>query len=96
MALVINELVANTVKHAMQHHDTAHITVRIDRDRPVTGTVRFEFRDDGPGYPEGVLQGVQHNVGFDLIPNIVRRNLQGDLVLHNDRGAVAVICFKLG
>jgi two-component sensor histidine kinase len=95
LSLVINELVANTVKHALAGRHTAHITVGILQDPAAERLVRFEFRDDGPGYPEGVLQGVQYNVGFDLIPNIVRRNLQGKLSLRNEGGAVTVIQFKL-
>jgi len=93
LALVINELATNTVKHALRERDTAHIAVRIalkDDD----DTVLFELRDDGPGYPEDVLQLERRNVGFDLMQNIVRDNLRGELSLHNDDGAVTIIQFK--
>jgi len=33
-------------------------------------------------------------VGFDLIWNIVHKGLRGELSLHNDHGAVAVLQFK--
>jgi two-component sensor histidine kinase len=56
--------------------------------------VRFEFRDDGPGYAEDVLQLERYSVGFDLIQSMVHQGLRGELSLHNDRGAVAVIRFK--
>jgi two-component sensor histidine kinase len=36
----------------------------------------------------------QHNVGFDLIENIVRKDLQGNLTIHNDQGTVAVVEFR--
>ncbi len=55
--------------------------------------VRFEFRDNGAGYPQDVLQLERHNVGFDLIKNIVRKGLRGKLELYNDHGAVAVVRF---
>jgi len=93
LALVINELATNTVKHALEERDTAHIAVRIaleDED----DTVRFEYRDDGPGYAEDVLRLERYSVGFDLIQNMVRKGLRGGLSLHNDEGAVAVIRFK--
>jgi len=93
LALVINELATNTVKHALQERDTGRIIVRIaleDED----DTVRFEFRDDGPGYLEDVLQLERYSVGFDLIQNMVRKDLRGELSLHNDDGAVAEIRFK--
>jgi PAS domain S-box-containing protein len=93
LALVINELTTNTVKHALQERDTAHITVRIaleDED----DTVLFEFRDDGPGYPEELVRLERYNVGLDLARNMVRKGLGGELSLRNDQGAVAVIQFK--
>ncbi|GEM_PF-2129635 len=106
LALVINELTTNTVKHALSaagqtaeilKTSEVQITVRIScRDN----LVNFEFRDNGVGYPEAILQAQHHqmaycNVGFDLIQNIVRRALRGQLLLSNDHGAVTVIKFKL-
>jgi len=93
LALVVNELTTNTIKYALQGRNTAHITVRIELDGD---TVLFEFRDDGPGYPEEVLQLERYSVGFDLIQNIVRKNLRGELSLRNDQGAVATIQFEAG
>jgi len=91
LALMINELTTNTVKHALQERNTAQIAVRIALE---DDTVLFEYRDDGPGYPEEVLQLERHNVGFDLIQKMVGESLRGELSLHNDHGAVAVIRFK--
>jgi PAS domain S-box-containing protein len=94
LALVINELATNTIKHATQEHDTVHIAVRIRLDDDSAArTVLFEFRDDGPGYPADVLRLERLSVGFDLIQNIVHSSLRGELTLHNDRGAVAEIRF---
>jgi PAS domain S-box-containing protein len=93
LALIVNELTTNTVKHALRERDTAHITVHIafeDED----DTVLFEFRDDGPGYPEEIVGLERSNVGLDLARNMVRKGLGGELSLRNDQGAVAVIQFK--
>jgi len=90
LALVINELATNTIKHAMQR-DTAQITVRIGLDGD---KILFEFRDDGPGYPEDVLHLEHYSAGLDLAQNIVRKSLRGALSLHNDRGAVTTIQIK--
>ena len=92
LALVINELTTNTVKHGLQEKGVARIGVHIKLDG---STVTLEFRDNGPGYPEEVLQLERSNVGFDLIQNIVRKSLHGKLSLHNDHGAVAVIQFEI-
>jgi GAF domain-containing protein len=91
LALVINELATNTVKHALQERDTGHITVCIALE---DDTVLFEFRDDGPGHPEEVLQLERYAVGFDLIQTLVRDGLRGELTLHNDHGAVTIVRFK--
>jgi PAS domain S-box-containing protein len=90
LALVVNELAINTVKHALAGRDRAHITVRISRQ---DDTLALEFRDDGPGYPEEVIQFKRHRVGVYLLQNLVRSNLRGELLLYNDDGAVAAIRF---
>jgi PAS domain S-box-containing protein len=95
LALVVHELTTNAVKYALGERDTAHITFQIVSDDDAAArTVRCEFRDDGPGYPEDVLRLERYRVGFDLIQNIVRGNLRGRLSLYNDHGSVATIQFK--
>jgi two-component sensor histidine kinase len=91
LALVLNELTTNSAKYALQERDTARIAVRIAQDDDI---VSCEFQDNGPGYPTNVLNLEQRNVGFDLIQNIVRDNLRGELSLHNDQGAKTLIQFK--
>ena len=93
LALVLNELATNVVKHALRGRDTASIRVGIET---VGDEVVLRFRDDGPGYPEEVLQLSWHGVGFDLIRNLVQQNLRGELVLYNEDGAVVEIRFKEG
>ena len=90
LALVINELATNTIKHALPGRTEARISVRIALEDDV---VLFEYRDNGPGYPEDVLRLERHAAGFDLIKNLTRQSLRGELSLHNDDGAVAVIRF---
>ncbi len=91
LALVINELATNTSKYALLDRDVARITVKITLKND---TVRLEYRDDGPGYPEEVLQQEAYSVGMYLIQTLVRDGLHGVLSLNNDQGAVTVIEFK--
>ena len=91
LALVINELATNTIKHALPSRYTALISICIALE---DDTILFEFRDDGPGYPEEVLNLERYNVGLYLIQTMVREGLGGELVLHNDRGAVTTVRFK--
>ena len=91
LTLVISELATNTVKHALGERDALHVGFQIAFDDDI---VRCEFRDDGPGYPEDALRLERYNVSFDLIQSIVRDNLGGELALHNDHGAVALVSFR--
>jgi two-component sensor histidine kinase len=99
LTLVINELATNTVRHTLRERDAVRITVCIavddDGGDNAARAVLFEFRDDGPGYPADVLRLGRHNVGFDLVQNIVRKSLLGELSLYNDPGAVAAIRFAV-
>jgi two-component sensor histidine kinase len=90
LAMVINELATNVVKYALPERQTVRITVRIALENE---TILFEFRDDGPGFPEEVLGLERQNVGMYLVQNIVHRDLRGEITLHNDKGAVATIRF---
>ncbi len=91
LALIINELATNSAKHALQNKHNVQIDVKISQENR---QICLEFQDNGPGYPEEVLTLQHHNVGFDLIKNIVQRNLKGTLTLHNAEGAVATLYFK--
>jgi len=91
LAIVINELATNTIQHTLPGRSTARISVRIALEE--NNNIVLEIQDDGPGYPEDVLQLERHAVGFDLIKNLTRQSLRGELSLHNDEGAVAVIRF---
>jgi two-component sensor histidine kinase len=92
LALIINELATNAMKYALNERGKAKITVRISEDED---TICFEFRDNGPGYPEDVLRLKRHNVGLYLIQTIVQSGLQGELELRNDQGAVTVMHFEM-
>ncbi len=110
LALIINELAINTLKYAVTSprsraattgqaandrpdHPAASIAVRIALEEEQT--VRLEFRDDGPGYPEEVLRLERHQVGMMLIQAMVHGTLHGEFTLGNDGGAVAIICFPV-
>jgi two-component sensor histidine kinase/PAS domain-containing protein len=97
LALVINELATNTLKHALNSHKTTRIAVQIMPQQD--NTVLFEFKDNGPGYSDTALHraptvgGV--SLGLDLVQTLVAKELRGVLTLRNDNGAVATVCFPL-
>ena len=92
LAMVINEMATNTVKHALAGRERGAISVEISTADP-KGRVRLMFRDDGPGYPEEVLTLQRRNLGLYLMQSIVTRDLGGELNVFNDPGAVAEVWF---
>ncbi len=90
VALVINELATNSVKHALAGREIAAISVEV---ATADGRLSFLYRDDGPGYPKDTLRMRNRGVGLYLVENIVQNNLRGKLKLRNDGGAVTEIVF---
>jgi two-component system, sensor histidine kinase PdtaS len=91
LALVIGELVMNTVKYG---HGREGIQVRVGIDRE-NEQVRMVYRDNGPGYPDAVLAGQDRSVGLGLLNSIVTMSLRGSWSVHNDEGAVTEIEFPV-
>jgi two-component sensor histidine kinase/PAS domain-containing protein len=92
LALILNELVRNSLKHALASRDSLKIKVRMRKRR--AGRITLIYSDNGPGYPEEVLEHDRKNLGLDLIQNLTIKNLQGELTLQNDGGASAKIIFR--
>ncbi|HEY85007.1 MAG TPA: GAF domain-containing protein [Chloroflexi bacterium] len=91
LAMVINELATNTIKHALTGRKTAQINIRIAEDE--NKDILFEFQDDGPGFSERALCLEYQNIGMYLIQNIVRKDLRGEVSLNNTPGATISIHF---
>jgi two-component sensor histidine kinase len=96
LALIINELVTNTVKHALVGQDTVCITIRTTLEETSTRppTIIFEFRDDGPAYLAELPQLDSQHVGLYLIQTIVQHDLEGEVTFSNQKGAATQIRFK--
>jgi PAS domain S-box-containing protein len=91
LALILSELTTNTLKHGVVGRGAVHIAVQItQQDRVITLT----YRNDGPGYAEEVLSLARHSAGLDIVKRSVRKNLQGELALRNEDGAVTEIRFR--
>ncbi|RMG94466.1 MAG: GAF domain-containing protein [Chloroflexi bacterium] len=98
LALVLNELVTNSIKYAFNDRNHGQIIVNITQNQQ---NIRITYQDDGPGYPPDVLraENPRHNVGFHLLYNIVRNSLNGTFTIQNlqnngQTGAVAIIEFE--
>ncbi len=90
LALILSELATNTLKYAVADRETVNVAVRISQEGD---TIQLVYQNDGPGYPEDVLNLERHNAGLDIIKRSVEKNLRGELILRNDNGAVTIIRF---
>jgi two-component sensor histidine kinase len=97
VALIVNELATNSVKHAFQGRSEGCLEVRLlsENQAPGRPKIKLTYHDDGPGWPEAVLSGNARRVGLHLIQASVRSPLRGELTLHNNAGAVAELTFQL-
>jgi len=91
---ILNELTTNSAKYAFagraQGRIAVHITAGADGSE-----VTLQYRDDGPGYPDDVLQEERENIGLRILRGTVHSALNGRLTLSNDHGALATITTRL-
>ncbi len=93
LALVLNELGLNVLKHAVPRRESCMVHVEVDQQ---DGDVVLVMHDDGPGYPEEILAKTRSSVGIEIVRNLVTRNLRGRVTLRNEGGAVTEVRFPLG
>ncbi|MBN1874006.1 MAG: GAF domain-containing protein [Anaerolineae bacterium] len=92
LALIINELTINSVKHAFTGRDHGYLQIDISY-HPETRRITLHYKDDGPGWPLEVLQGKYQSTGLRLVRMTVRSPLRGKFTLHNENGAIATLTF---
>lgn len=92
VALVLNELANNSVKHALNGHGALRIAIDVTVE---DGLVCVRYADDGPGFPEVVIDGSgdPRRTGLQLVRGIVGHSLGGTVRLSNDGGAAVEIRF---
>lgn len=88
VALVLNELVANAVKHGGAH---CHISLAAQSD-----SAMLTVRDDGPGFPDDFDPKQSAHTGIELVENVVRWDLSGCVRYEAaTTGAVVTVTFPL-
>ncbi len=70
LALLVNELLANAIKHGKQHFSVL-FTVADE-------TARLEVADDGPGFAPDFDPKIAANTGLELVENMARWDLGGE------------------
>lgn len=90
LALVVNELITNSLKYAFPEQDDARVEIRSEvRDGDITVIVR----DNGVGLPADFNYERAGSLGMRIIRNLVRTDLKGRFAVENDHGTVASISF---
>ncbi|HEY9722029.1 MAG TPA: histidine kinase N-terminal domain-containing protein [Oscillatoriaceae cyanobacterium] len=82
-ALVINELLQNTVKHAFSGRQEGKVSLRLDDNGE--GVV-LSIHDNGIGLPEGFSPKTDGNLGWQIINTLVSEDLHGQLEIERDNG----------
>ena len=96
LALIVNELAMNSGKHAFRQKGGGIIDVKIKLDLNGNNSrVKVDYHDDGPGWPEDVLDGKRSGVGLEVVRLSVQSPLAGTLQMYNDHGAAVSLDFKL-
>lgn len=90
-ALVLNELVTNSIKHASEARPLTSVRFQVEAEGE---NLRLEYRDNGVGYPAAVLCGEQAGLGLKLIRQLATESLRGSLEITNSQGAVTVLLIK--
>lgn len=92
LALILNELVTNTLKHGLPAGKTGRISVRAGQKGDF---IELEYHDNGPGFPQAVLDGQHYQVGMYLLGRLVGHTLRGVWMVANDEGAATLIRFRV-
>lgn len=93
LALIINELTTNSLKHGFENRSVGRIVVSLSG--PENGATALEFADNGSGLPEGFCIEMYKCLGLQLISNLVRDDLNGIFSLSSDDWTRAKIEFRI-
>ena len=91
-ALVLNELISNSLKHA--YRDGEQGTISISMQQSDDDTILMRVRDNGAGIPEEIDIGRTKSLGLKLARNIVNKQLNGKIKIIRNKGTEFIVEFK--
>jgi two-component sensor histidine kinase len=92
VALIVNELVQNAVKHGLSRVGRGSLSIRLTH---YDGLVTLTVEDDGPGLPYGFDPERDSNLGLTIVSDLVKEELGGEFVIQGLAGTTATVCFPL-
>jgi PAS domain S-box-containing protein len=90
LALILNELVSNAVKHALAHRAGGILRVWLTASET---ELQVGVQDDGPGLPPEFDLDADASVGLQVVRTLAERDLGGRIMLTSDGGLSAEISF---
>lgn len=88
-ALILNELISNSYKHAFKHKDNGEIDISIHQKDE---EIEFSVYDNGEGIPEDFLTDDGTSLGLTIVRTLTRQ-LEGEFEIENDGGTSARFYF---
>jgi PAS domain S-box-containing protein len=89
-ALIINELVTNSIKHAFSHERSGEVRVRFHKS---DDNLVLKVSDNGVGLPEDIDFKNTKTLGLQLVNTLVKQ-LEGKIELDRSQGTCFIITFK--
>jgi two-component sensor histidine kinase len=90
LALIVNELVSNAVKHAYKEGKAGELALSL---RQESEELVLRVRDHGPGLPPGFSLSTHSHVGLDVVRTLAERDLDGCFTLSSQDGVLAEVRF---
>lgn len=91
-ALVINELVSNSLEHGLAARQEGHVNISLDQ---MGDEVSVQVSDDGVGLPPGFDLVRDAGLGLRIVRTLVEKDLHGSIRLLAGAGACAEIHFPI-
>lgn len=90
LSLIINEIITNSIKHALIKENNKIIFISLQKKHK-----GFELiiKDNGRGFNDDVLNKKTNSVGLDLIKGLVKQ-IDGEVDFSNNKGAQVTITFR--
>lgn len=93
LALLINELVGNAVKHGFEGRELGTITITAEE---IVGDAVIRIANDGVAIPENFDPSGSHGLGMRIIQRLVTADLHGQFTMRPESGgSVATIRFPI-
>lgn len=91
IALIVNELIQNSIKYAFGGYEKGRLWIVVEKDEEYSW---ITVRDNGCGFDESVGLESKNGLGLRLIKSLVNSNLKGEIIINSSaRGTVTRFSF---